>query len=82
MKMSSLLTDYDATTSQALLEIYAEQKVYNPARMEEIARELCNRMENTERKATVVSLNINRSDITPEKRSIKEYLFVVEKGGM
>ena len=50
--------------------------------MEEIARELCNRMENTERKATVVSLNINRSDITPEKRSIKEYLFVVEKGGM
>lgn len=82
IKMSSLLTDYDKATSQALLEIYAEQKVYNPVKMEEIAHDLCNRMENTERKTINLSVSYNRSDITPEKRSISEYMSIVGKGGM
>lgn len=81
MKMSSILTDYDTQTAQSLLEIYAEQKVYNAGRMEEMAKEMCNRMETTERKTMVVPLNVKREDITPEKRSIGAYSHIIEEGG-
>lgn len=81
MKMSSLLTDYDVTTAKALLEIYAEQKVYNPGKMEEIAKDLCDRMENTECQTMAVPVNIDRKDITPEYRSIDTYKSYIEEGG-
>ncbi|MCF0195454.1 MAG: IS21 family transposase [Bacteroidaceae bacterium] len=80
MKMSSILTDYDTLTARALLEIYAEHKVYNANRMEEIAKDMCNRMENTGRKTIVVPLSVKREDITPEKRSIEAYRLIIGEG--
>lgn len=82
MKMSSILTDYDTQTAQVLLEIYAEQKVYNANRMEEIAKDTCNRMEAAERKIKVIPLKVKREDITPEKRSIDAYSRIIGEGGM
>lgn len=81
MKMSSVLTDYDTQTAQALLDIYLEHKVYNANRMEEIAKDMCNRMENADRKPIVIPLDIRREDITPEKRSIGVYRAIIGEGG-
>ena len=81
MKMSSVLTDYDTQTAQTLLDIYLEHKVYNANRMEEIAKDMCNRMENAERKPVVIPLDIRREDITPEKRSIDVYRTIIGEGG-
>ncbi len=77
MAMASLLTDFDKDTSEALLDIYREQKVYNPNTMTDIARNLCNRMENPRPKMTVAidntATNLTAGDVTPRKRSMSVY---------
>lgn len=66
----------------ALVELYAEQKVYNAAKMEEIAKDLCNRKsDSAERTIKVVPTGLNKQDITPEKRSVKEYEQIIGEGG-
>ena len=80
--MASLLTNYNKETAGALLEIYAEQKVYNAATMEEIAKKLCNREnDSAERTIKVTPTGLSKLDITPEKRSMKDYERIIEKGG-
>ena len=82
MKMASLLTDYDKDTACALLDIYIEDKVYNAARMEEIAKDLCNRLENAKSKAILVNMPaFTQRDMEPEKRGISEYAAYFEEGG-
>lgn len=80
--MASLLTNYNKETACALVEIYAERKVYNAATMEEIAKNLCSRKtDSAERTIKVALTGICKQDITPEKRPMKEYEQIIEKGG-
>ena len=80
--MASFLTNYNKDTAVALVELYAEQKVYNAAKMEEIAKDLCNRKsDSAERTIKVVTTGLSKQDITPEKRSVKEYEQIIGEGG-
>lgn len=86
MKMSAFLTDYDKDTSSTLVNIYLEKKVYNADRMEEIAKSLCNRIED-DKPAPSMNLNYtsyNSAEITPEKSNMSVYIDIIEgseKGG-
>ena len=78
--MAALLTDYDKATAHALLEMFAESKVYNANTMKEIASQLADRMENLP-KARPINIGLSSADITPEKRSISEYKDIIGKDG-
>lgn len=79
VKMASVLTDYDRSTSATLVDIYLEKKVYNADKMEEIAKSLCNRIEDDKPrpKLQVVSINLSSADIMPEKRKMEEYMDII-----
>lgn len=77
--MASLLTDYDMTTAQTLLKMFAESKVYNANVMREMALQLADRMENQpERKPVATDAASHSADLTPEKRSIDTYGAIIE----
>jgi transposase len=78
VKMASLLTDYDKDTATALVEIYNEKGVMNANEMEDIAKDLCNRMESESApKAHPCPQGLEQKDITPEKRSVTDYLDII-----
>ena len=80
--MASFLTNYNKDSALALVELYSEQKVYNAAKMEEIATGLCNReTDSAEPTIKVVPHGLNKQDITPEKRSVKDYEQIIGEGG-
>lgn len=78
--MATLLTDYDEASANALLELFNEQKIYNAARMSEVASDLANRMDadvKSRKAAPVMSNGLNSCDVTPEKRSVNAYESII-----
>ena len=76
--LAALLTDYDKDTAHALLEMFAEAKMYNVNTMKDAARQLADRMEN-QPKPKPVNVGLSSADITPQKRSISEYGAIINK---
>lgn len=81
--MASLLTDYDIASARTLVDLYNEHKIYNAAKMKEVATDLANRMDTevkSRTKAIVmsnVSNGLNSCDVMPEKRSVSEYKSII-----
>ena len=78
--MASLLTDYDIASARTLLDLFNEHKIYNAAKMKEVATDLANRMDtevNSRKNAAVMSNSLNSCDVTPEKRSVNEYESII-----
>ena len=78
--MASLLTDYDVASAKTLLNLYNEHKIYNAAKMKEVATDLANRMDaevKNCKKAIVMSNGLNSSDVMPEKRSVNDYKEII-----
>ena len=51
--MASFLTNYNKDSALALVELYSDQKVYNAAKMEEIAKGLCKSCETDSAEPTI-----------------------------
>ena len=78
--MASLLTDYDIASARTLVDLYNEHKIYNAAKMKEVATDLANRMDTevkSRTKAIVMSNGLNSCDVMPEKRSVSEYKSII-----
>lgn len=79
--MATLLTDYDPASAKTLLDLFAENKIYNASRMAEIAHDLANRMDadiKSHKVTTVLSNGLSSRDITPQKRAVGEYKSIID----